>query len=56
MSNLVQRILVRRGDPSDHLRCSFRESMESRVGELLPSPEGHVCNEILDQERSQGRV
>jgi ATP-dependent Clp protease ATP-binding subunit ClpX len=62
--NLAQRILLeRRRDPSEGRRCSFCARSESRVGKLIAGPGVYICdecielcNEILEQERSQGRV
>jgi ATP-dependent Clp protease ATP-binding subunit ClpX len=61
--NLAQRILERRRDPSEGRRCSFCGRDESRVGRLIAGPDVHICdrcvelcNEILEEERSQGRV
>ncbi len=61
--NLVQGILERRRGPSDQLRCSFCGRGESRVGRLIAGPGVYICdecvefcNEILEEERSQGRV
>jgi ATP-dependent Clp protease ATP-binding subunit ClpX len=61
--NLVQGILERRSGPSDQPRCSFCGRIESRVERLIAGPGVYICdecvelcNEILEQERSQGRV
>ena len=63
MRNLVQGILVRRRDPSDQSRCSFCGRRESRVERLIAGPGVYICdecielcNEILEEERSQGRT
>ncbi len=61
--NLAQRILERRRDLSLQRRCSFCGRGEGRVGRLIAGPDVHICdecvefcNEILEKERSQGRV
>jgi ATP-dependent Clp protease ATP-binding subunit ClpX len=61
--NLAQRIVERQRDPSDQRRCSFCGRSESRVGRLIAGPGVYICdecvkfcNEILEEERSQGRV
>ena len=63
MRDLARRILERRRDPSDQRRCSFCRRGESRVGKLVAGPGVYICdecvelcNEILESERSQGRV
>jgi ATP-dependent Clp protease ATP-binding subunit ClpX len=63
MRNLAQMVLERRRGPSDQRGCSFHRRSEGRVGKLIAGPGVHICdecvelcNEILEQERSQGRV
>ncbi len=63
MRNLAQGILERRRDLSDQQRCSFCGRSESRVGKLIAGPGIHICdkcvefcNEILEEERIQGRT
>jgi hypothetical protein len=61
--NLAQRVLERRRGPSEEARCSFCRRGESRVENLLAGPGVYICdrcvefcNEIIEDERSRGRV
>ncbi len=61
--NLARRIAGRREDPPDQRRCSFCRRDEGQVGKLIAGPGVYICdecvefcNEILDQERIQGRT
>ncbi len=58
--NLAQRILERRRDPSDQLRCSFCGRSESRVERLVAGPGVYICdkcvglcNEIIEEWRAE---
>ena len=63
MRTLARRILGQPGDTSDRRRCSFCRRSESRVGRLIAGPGVYICdecvelcNEILEEERIQGRT
>jgi ATP-dependent Clp protease ATP-binding subunit ClpX len=49
-------------DPSDQLQCSFCGKSQRQVRKLIAGPGVYICdecielcNEILEEERSQGR-
>ncbi len=60
---MARRILGRREAPSDRRRCSFCWKSEDQVGKLVAGPGVYICdecvelcNEILEEERIQGRT
>jgi ATP-dependent Clp protease ATP-binding subunit ClpX len=57
--NLTRRIVERREEPSDQRRCSFCGRVERLIagpGVCICDECVELCNEILEEDRSQGRV